>query len=75
MMPRVAMRLCLWMAAGGRVWNELCAVSALLLCYYFGWRSSTIALLASSDVHIDSQCGIVYFSERFTKGAFQVKSY
>jgi hypothetical protein len=40
--PRVAMILERHLASIGRSWEEQAAAGAVLLCFYFGWRSSTI---------------------------------
>ena len=74
-MPRLAQLLDQVLVTQGHDRGVHSACAAILLCFYFGWRSSTVAVLSSSDVSVDQQLRVVQFSERFSKGSFQVRQY
>ena len=69
-MPRLAELLDRVLQTGGLELGVHRACAAVVLCFYFGWRSSTVAVLCSSDVTVNHQLQVVTFSERFSKGAF-----
>lgn len=54
-MPRLAQLLDHVLVTGGHDLGVRRACAAILLCFYFGWRSSTVASLLSSDISIDRQ--------------------
>lgn len=69
-MPRVAEALDHALQFGELSPKEATAIGAILLCFYFGWRSSTVAVLHSRDISVCSVSCTFQFSERFSKGAF-----
>jgi uncharacterized protein YdeI (YjbR/CyaY-like superfamily) len=72
-LPRLAQLLDHILVTGGHGERVRSACAAILLCFYFGWRSSTVAVLSSADIQVDGQSKIVKFTERFSKSAFQVR--
>ena len=52
-MPRLAQLLDRVLVTGGHDLGVHRACAAILLCFYFGWRSSTVAVLCSSDLTVN----------------------
>jgi hypothetical protein len=64
-----------FLATGARTEEVTSACTAVLLAFYFGWRSSTIAILSPSDVCYVPELNGFRFDEKFSKGAFVVRSF
>mgnify|MGYP007046702721 CR=1 FL=1 len=58
-MPRLAQLLDQYLMTGTHDTAVHRACAAVLLCFYFGWRSSTVAVLSSNDISIDKQLQVV----------------
>lgn len=69
-MPRVANAIEDRLAQGWGLDGPSRAGLAILLCFFFGWRESTLARLRTDDVTLLPDVGIYEFSERFSKGVF-----
>ena len=46
------------------------AAMAVLLCFYFGWRSSTVSEVQACHITYNAALNVFRFSEQFSKGAF-----
>lgn len=68
-MPRMAQALLHAFQSSALTPPLRAAACAVLLAFYFGWRSSTVSVLSVADVHFEIANGLFVFSERFSKGA------
>lgn len=46
------------------------AAAAVLVSFYFGWRSSTVAALKVQSVYFITALNVFRFTEEFSKGSF-----
>ena len=70
-MPRVASILDQFLAQHGVCFGQAQeACLAILLAFYFGWRSSTVSALERRHIVYMPELHIFRFTEAFSKGSF-----